>query len=263
MRSSWRSWAGRPACPFVTGCGCGRAYKGGVPAPCAAVGRGAAAGSPPPPTHPPPNPHSHRHQITYRWIKGELENEAQEQGKDLSEYARSMVVGTQVCGGWGGARGRRDGRIMRVGQRLAPGGPLCRGYASVALPARPAHRRPRLWASCARPTAKRASKTRAALPLCQLLPPEHRRLCCSSADLLFGTAARSTLLPTHAHFLYATLYPSFPPSPLGHACSPVSNSAFFIPPFSALSCPFDQDLPNLPAQRNEAARQRAILCSFI
>lgn len=34
--------------------------------------------------------------VTYHWIKGELEREAKEQGKDLSEYSRSMVVTTQA-----------------------------------------------------------------------------------------------------------------------------------------------------------------------
>eukprot|EP00887_Chlorella_sp_A99_P001495 scaffold8.g1495.t1 len=33
--------------------------------------------------------------VTYDWIKGELEAEAGEQGKDLAQYARSMVVTTQ------------------------------------------------------------------------------------------------------------------------------------------------------------------------
>ncbi|PRW18290.1 GDP-mannose 3,5-epimerase 2 [Chlorella sorokiniana] len=34
--------------------------------------------------------------VTYHWIKEQLEREAKEQGKDLSEYARSMVVTTQA-----------------------------------------------------------------------------------------------------------------------------------------------------------------------
>ncbi|EFN58708.1 hypothetical protein CHLNCDRAFT_140350 [Chlorella variabilis] len=34
--------------------------------------------------------------VTYGWIKGELEKEAKEQGKDISEYSHSMVVGTQA-----------------------------------------------------------------------------------------------------------------------------------------------------------------------
>jgi GDP-D-mannose 3',5'-epimerase len=34
--------------------------------------------------------------VTYKWIKEQLEKEAKEQGKDLSEYAKSMVVGTQA-----------------------------------------------------------------------------------------------------------------------------------------------------------------------
>ena len=34
--------------------------------------------------------------VTYKWIKGELEAEAKEQGKDLTEYAKSMVVQTSA-----------------------------------------------------------------------------------------------------------------------------------------------------------------------
>ncbi|PSC72835.1 GDP-mannose 3,5-epimerase 2 [Micractinium conductrix] len=34
--------------------------------------------------------------VTYKWIKGELEKESKEGGKDLSEYSHSMVVGTQA-----------------------------------------------------------------------------------------------------------------------------------------------------------------------
>ena len=35
-------------------------------------------------------------QITHDWIKGELERESTEQGKDVSEYSHSTVVTTQA-----------------------------------------------------------------------------------------------------------------------------------------------------------------------
>jgi GDP-D-mannose 3',5'-epimerase len=54
--------------------------------------------------------------ITYGWIKGELEREAREQGKDLTEYARSMVVQTSAPKALGtlraadGAEGLQDSK---------------------------------------------------------------------------------------------------------------------------------------------------------
>jgi GDP-D-mannose 3',5'-epimerase len=54
----------------------------------------------PPAPHPPPAPRFPPPQdglrITYSWIKGELEREAREQGADISQYSRSMVVTTQA-----------------------------------------------------------------------------------------------------------------------------------------------------------------------
>lgn len=47
--------------------------------------------------------------ITYDWIKGELEREAQDQGKDLSEYSRSMVVQTSAPKALGSLR-QGDGK---------------------------------------------------------------------------------------------------------------------------------------------------------
>jgi GDP-D-mannose 3',5'-epimerase len=43
--------------------------------------------------------------VTHAWIKGELEREAAEQGKDLSSYSKSMVVGTQAPKALGTLRG--------------------------------------------------------------------------------------------------------------------------------------------------------------
>ena len=52
--------------------------------------------------------------VTYNWIRGELEREAKEQGKDLSEYSKSMVVQTSAPKALGtlraadGAEGLKD-----------------------------------------------------------------------------------------------------------------------------------------------------------